>query len=118
MKKLTAALLVGFVILSLACEPTNLSESSDSDDWVEVQAPRIEVGQFGNQYIVGSIKNNTDRQLGYAQVSCQIIQNGVQVADALDNTNGMQPYGTWQYRAILIDPVSGRGRIECQASGF
>lgn len=119
MNKLMVALLVVFAVLSLACEPTNLSESGGNDNWIQVQPPQIQIGQFGNQYIVGSVKNNTDRLLSYAQISCQVISNGVQIADALDNTNGVQPQGTWQYRAILIEPVTAStGRIECQASGF
>ena len=118
MIRLVSALFVGLLWLSIACEPSNLSESDKNDNWVQVNAPTVEIGQFGNQYIVGSVKNNTDKQLNYAQVSCQIIQDGVQIADALDNTSGVQPNGVWQYRAILIEPVSGRGQIECQASGF
>ena len=86
--------------------------------WEYSQPPKIERGEFGTQYIVGTLRYNSDRQLSYASVTCQVLQDGVQVADALDNASGLQPNSQWRFKAMLLDTVSGPYNIKCQASGF
>lgn len=119
----------GIVLLiwaGIACDPENIereqgadsSRNSSASTWSWGKAPSIERGEFGTQYVVGTLKYNSSRQLSYVQVSCQIMLNQVQIADVFDNASGLQPNSSWRFKAILLENVRSYDDIRCQASGF
>lgn len=122
MIKIGTFVIVLLIWAGAACEPENVEQDSSGGSgmstWSWVSAPSIERGQFGTQYVVGTLKYNSSRQLNYAQVSCQVMLNNVQIADVLDNTSGLQPNSAWRFNAILLENVSSYDDIRCQASGF
>ncbi len=56
---------------------------------------------------VGNIRNKSDQYVGYAQVSCQLYQSGVQVDDSLDNTSGIAAGATWRFRVLFLQDHDG-----------
>lgn len=52
-------------------------------------------------YITGSIKNNTDKQYSYVQVTFNLYDaDGAQIGTALANINNLEPNGTWKFKAL------------------
>lgn len=82
------------------------------------EPPTIENEGYGMQSIVGILNYNGDRQLSYVDISCQVLHDGVQIADSLDNATGLQPRSKWRFRAMLFEEVARYDRIVCQAEGW
>lgn len=61
----------------------------------------------GNEYggeITGKIRNNTNREYGYAQVTFNLYDAaGNQVGTAMDNINNLKPGATWVFKAITLE---------------
>lgn len=61
-----------------------------------------EKNSFG-MYIGGTIKNNTDKQYTYVQVTFNVYDaNGAQLGTAIDNINNLEANGTWKYNAVFM----------------
>ena len=58
--------------------------------------------EYGMSYtITGSIKNNTDKQYSYVQVTFNLYDaDGAQIGSALANINNLEPNGLWKFKAI------------------
>jgi len=65
---------------------------------------------FDEEYgsvVVGTVKNNTDKQYSYVQVEVNLYDaSGNQVGSTMANVNNLEPFGTWKFKA----PIS-QGRI-------
>lgn len=69
---------------------------------LEVTESHIERGQFGNWYVAGTIKNNTNKQYRYVQVDINLYDDaGNQIGATMDNTSNLEPGGTWKFKAII-----------------
>lgn len=56
-------------------------------------------GQFGGE-ITGTVVNRTDRKYRYAQITFNLYDgSGAQVGSALANINGLEPGGSWKFKA-------------------
>jgi hypothetical protein len=54
-------------------------------------------------YIGGTIKSNTDKTYSYVQVSINLYDaSGAQIGSTIANTNNLEPYGTWKYKAPVL----------------
>lgn len=52
-------------------------------------------------YIEGTIKNNTNKNYSYVQVTFNTYdKDGAQLGTAFDNINNLEPNGVWKYNAI------------------
>lgn len=58
--------------------------------------------EYGMSYnIEGSIKNNTDKQYSYVQVTFNLYDSdGAQIGTALANINNLEANGLWKFKAI------------------
>ncbi len=58
--------------------------------------------QYGMSYTIeGSIKNNTDKQYSYVQVTFNLYDSdGAQIGTALANINNLEANGLWKFKAI------------------
>lgn len=58
--------------------------------------------QYGISYTIeGTIKNNTDKQYSYVQVTFNLYDaNGAQIGTALDNINNLEANGLWKFKAL------------------
>ena len=61
-----------------------------------------ESDQYGYSYTIeGSIKNNTNKQYSYVQVTFNLYDtDGAQIGTALANINNLEANGLWKFKAI------------------
>lgn len=76
----------------------------------KAKAPDLEVVEHSTEsdefttYIVGKVKNNTGKQYKYVQVELNLYDaEGSQVGSTLDNTNNLEPGGTWKFKAVALE---------------
>lgn len=54
-------------------------------------------------YIGGTIKNNTNKQYSYVQVTFNVYDaDGAQLGTAIDNINNLEANGVWKYNAMFM----------------
>lgn len=58
--------------------------------------------EYGMSYTIeGAIKNNTNKQYSYVQVTFNLYDNeGAQIGTAFTNINNLEPNGLWKFKAI------------------
>lgn len=58
--------------------------------------------QYGMSYTIeGTIKNNTDKQYSYVQVTFNLYDSdGAQIGTALANINNLEAKGIWKFKAL------------------
>ncbi len=58
--------------------------------------------QYGLSYTIeGTIKNNTDKQYSYVQVTFNLYDSdGAQIGTALANINNLEQNGLWKFKAL------------------
>lgn len=56
-----------------------------------------------SRYVVGKIKNNTDKTYSYVQVEINLYNGDAQVGSTMDNVNNLEPGQTWEFKAIITD---------------
>lgn len=88
---------------------TNKTENSGSN----VQQEKLSVIEHSTTkddyctYIVGTIKNNTDKNYSYVQVEINLYDaDGNLINSTLDNINNLEANGTWKFKAITTDEFS------------
>ncbi len=60
------------------------------------------VGEFGGE-ITGMVVNRRSRKLSYAQITFNLYdESGSQVGSAIGNINGLEPGGTWKFKATSL----------------
>ena len=70
-------------------------------------------GEYKNNYIAGTIKNNTDKKYRYAQVSFSLYdESDAQVGSAMANINNLEPQGTWKFEAIVLNKNAVKARFQ------
>lgn len=58
-------------------------------------------------YIEGSIKNNTDQDKSYVQVTFILYDaEGNQIGSAMDNINNLKAGGTWKFKAMGMEDAA------------
>ena len=65
----------------------------------EVSELNIEKDSFSS-YVTGVLKNNTDKEKSYVQITIPAYDN--KVGDALANVNDLKPNYTWKFKAMYI----------------
>lgn len=106
-------IIIGFAVLSIFGR--NRQVSTDSSNISSVPAPAVEsplkleefdwkTGEYGNNFLVGTVKNNSSKQFSYAQISFNLYDNNKnQVGTALANINNLEPNGTWKFEAVVLE---------------
>ena len=70
--------------------------------------PNLEVLEYtsitedGVGYIVGQVRNNTNRTYSYAQVSINLYRDDTLLGSTLDNVNNLGPGQVWEFKAIVL----------------
>lgn len=89
---------------------TNSTNSTSTNTKKEVEKPKYEILEHkaindgGIKYITGKIKNNTGRQVSYAQVEINLYDaNGQQCGSTLANINNLEANGVWNFKAVVVD---------------
>lgn len=61
-------------------------------------------GDFGSKMVCGTVINNTNRTIGYAQVEINLYDNDGSLIDStLDNINNFEPNSKWKFKAAILD---------------
>lgn len=84
---------------------------------LELIESHVEVDQFA-RYIVGTVKNNTNRTYSYVQVEINLYDDsGAQVGSTVDNTNNLEPGGVWKFKALIFDSDATKYKVK-EIRGF
>ena len=68
-------------------------------------------------YIVGKVKNNTNKNYSYVQVSINLYKGESQAGSTLANVNNLEPGGTWEFKALVTNnDITGYKIVE--VTGF
>ena len=86
--------------------PTSTSTTSDTTTQTTERFTLVDSeGSFDGfaYYVTGSIKNNTNRQYSYVQVTFNLYdEDGAQIGTAMANVNNLEANGTWKFKALGI----------------
>lgn len=104
-------IIIGIIIIFvgigvIASSPENVNTSNEfkntiSQEKFTLLSDRMTEDGIGSTYIEGEIKNNTNKQYSYVQVSFNLYDSkGNQLGTALANINNLDPNATWKYKAI------------------
>ena len=65
------------------------------------------------RYVVGKIKNNSNKQYSYVQVEINLYDNNDnQVGSTLANVNNLEPGGTWKFEALIFEEKATKYKIK------
>lgn len=63
----------------------------------------FKTSNYGNRHIVGTVKNNTDKEYKYAQISFSLYDSsGAQIGTAWANISNLEAGGIWKFEAIIL----------------
>ena len=78
-------------------------EQEYEEDFVFIEGPTVQAGDFSN-YIVGIVKNNTNKDYDYLQISFTLYDEQGNVIDtAFTNANNIKAGGTWKFEAMFFE---------------
>lgn len=78
-------------------------EEEPQEDFIFVEGPEVVFGEFRND-IVGILKNNTNKEYDYLQISFTLYDAQGNVVDtAFTNVNNIKPGGTWKFEAMFFE---------------
>lgn len=87
------------------------STSATQDDLTLVES-HLAAGDDGETYVAGTIRSNVDRQLSHVEVTiAEDHSSGAQVGSTMDNMNDLEPYGTWKFKAPVLDNDATRFKV-------
>ncbi len=65
------------------------------------------------KYVVGTIKNNTNKKYSYAQVEINLYdKSGAQIGSTLANINNFEPGASWKFKAIIVEDGASTYKIK------
>lgn len=63
----------------------------------------FKTSKYGNRYIVGVVRNNTDKEYKYAHISFSVYDsNEAQIGTAWANISNLEAGGVWKFEAIIL----------------
>lgn len=84
-------------------EPETTVTPESEADFIFIEGPVAVPGDFSNQ-IVGVVKNNTNKDYDYLQISFTLYDEMGNVVDtAFANINNIKSGGTWKFEAMYFD---------------
>lgn len=85
---------------------------------LELMEDKVERDEYGNRYIVGTVKNNRNRKYSYAQITFTLHdESGAQVGTALDNINNLEAGGVWRFKAVVLEDNASKYKLS-ELSGW
>ena len=120
LKNSALRIILGIIILIIGiCSftgdmSTTPTSTTEQEKFTLVSDKKV-TDSIGSTYIQGEIKNNTDREYSYVQVTFNLYdKDGSQLGTAVDNINNLEPNATWKYKAIglVTEKVSSYKLVE------
>ncbi len=85
------------------------ASNTDNENPLEVINWKWGQNEYGSAEIIGTVKNNSGKEISYAQVEFNLYdKQGAQVGSAMDNIDNIEPYGTWKFKALVTDDSNVR----------
>jgi len=103
-----------------AATPTssNASPSASAPQQQPNRKPDLEVLEVSSEadqytrYVVGKLRNNTNRTLNYVQVEISLYDDeGNVVGTTFDNVANLEPGQVWKFKAIILEDSAKRFKI-------
>ncbi len=70
-------------------------------------------GDYGTRHIVGTVVNDSPRQLAYVQVEFNLYdRSGTQVGSTFANVNNLEPGGRWRFEALVMEDSAKVARLK------
>ena len=92
--------IIGIGVIAGSGNNTTPTSSTPQEKFSLISEEKI-TDALGTTYIQGEIKNNTDKNYSYVQVTFNLYDsNGAQLGTAVDNINNLEPNSVWRYKAI------------------
>lgn len=94
---------------------TNVSNSGETEE--SQTHPDLELLDYSDEsdgllrYVVGHIKNNTNRTYSYVQISINLYNDGTQVGSTLANVNHLEAGSTWEFKALITEDSATEYKI-------
>lgn len=70
-----------------------------------------------SRYVVGKIRNNTDKTYHYVSVSINLYSGDNVVGSTLDNINNLEPGAIWEFKAYILNEDADQYKV-VDISGF
>ncbi len=87
-------------------------EEEYEEDFVFIDGPVAVPGEFSN-VITGVLKNNTDKDYDYLQISFTLYDADGNVVDtAFTNVNNIKPGQTWKFEAMYFEESAVRWELD------
>lgn len=78
-------------------------ESKAAEEKLTLEDFNVITKQYGNKYIVGTVRNNMDKEYKYAQISFSLYDSsGAQVGTAWTNISNLESGGVWKFEALIL----------------
>ncbi len=104
---LILALVIVSSIVFIGCTATsNVGGGSERDSEVDLYLGRWgwETSEYGSNYIVGTVKNQSDRTFSSVSISFVLLDaSDAQVGSTSDYTSDLAPGRTWKFKALVFD---------------
>ena len=121
-------IIVIILILAVACSGGETTSDISTNEQVQVseekpkyefvEEPTLSTNEYGNQIIVGVIKNNTSVDKDYIQVSFTLYDaDGNNIGTAWANTNNLKAGGTWKFEAMILEDGMATFELD-EVTGF
>jgi len=110
-KKITNSLLlilvgIMFLVFAVGSSSNTTTSSGTSSEELELVEITSAYTSYSSYYIEGSIKNNTEKEYSYVQITFNLYDaEGAQIGTAIDNINNLEPNGIWKFKAIGLAPA-------------
>ena len=110
---------------STTSDSTNKTTQTNTQSNSNVKKPNLEIIEhhpctedFGVRMVCGTIINNTNRTMGYAQIEINLYDaEGSLVDSTLDNINNLEPNSKWKFKAPILEDSVTNYKIK-DVSGF
>lgn len=103
--------LIGVAFVQGGCDVKTGEPGKGKD--LEVTELRWETGEFGSRFVVGTLKNNTNKRYSYVQVEINLYdKEGNLVGSTLDNVNNLDPHGTWKFKAVVMEEDAVEAKLK------
>ncbi|MFZ1898067.1 FxLYD domain-containing protein [Methanoregula sp.] len=92
--------------------PMIKATATTGSDFTLVES-HVMTGDYGVQYVAGTVKSNVNKQFTYVQVTVnEYDKDGAQIGSTLANVNNLEPYGTWKFKAVVIDKDAASFKVK------
>lgn len=92
---------------------STISTTVTQDNSLTLVESHAETGDYGTVYVAGTIKSNVDKTYTYVQVTInEYDASGAVVRSTMANMNNLEPYGTWKFKAPVLDKDATRFKVE------